>query len=73
MTGTVPFAMHSDRETVVLRLVARGKTSPEIASILGISAKTVENHRQNLKDKLDIHDVAGLTLYALRTGLIVPD
>ena len=63
----------SDRETVVLRLVARGKTSREIAAILGISAKTVENHRQNLKDKLDIHDVAGLTRYAMRTGLIVPE
>jgi two-component system, NarL family, response regulator NreC len=60
----------SDRERQVLQLVAEGKTTKELASILGISAKTAESHRSNIMDKLDIHDVAGLVRYAIRTGII---
>jgi len=63
----------SDREREVLGHVARGLTSREIAERLGIRSRTVECHRQNLMDKLDIHDVAGLTRYALKTGLISPE
>jgi two-component system, NarL family, response regulator NreC len=60
----------SDRERQVLQLVAEGKTTKELAIILGISAKTAESHRSNIMDKLDIHDVAGLVRYAIRTGII---
>jgi two-component system, NarL family, response regulator NreC len=60
----------SDRERQVLQLVAEGKTTKELATILGISAKTAESHRSNIMDKLDIHDVAGLVRYAIRTGII---
>lgn len=60
----------SDRERQVLQLVAEGKTTKEIASLLGISVNTAESHRTNLMEKLDIHDTAGLVRYALRNGVI---
>jgi two-component system, NarL family, response regulator NreC len=66
----VPDRSLSDRERQVLQLVAEGKTTKELATILGISAKTAESHRSNIMDKLDIHDVAGLVRYAIRTGII---
>jgi DNA-binding NarL/FixJ family response regulator len=62
----------SPRESEVLQLVAEGKTSKEIASLLGVSAKTAESHRGRLMEKLDIHDTAGLVRYAIRKGLIQP-
>ncbi len=58
------------REAEVLQLIAEGETNKEIAVALGISAKTVEKHRQQVMDKLRIHDVAGLTRYALAKGII---
>jgi two-component system, NarL family, response regulator NreC len=60
----------SDRERQVLQLVAEGKSTKEIATILGISVKTVESHRTNIMDKLNIHDTAGLVRYSIRHGLI---
>ena len=60
----------SDREREVLQLVAEGKTTKEIATLLGISVNTAESHRSNLMEKLDIHDTAGLVRYALRKGII---
>ncbi|MEO8425522.1 MAG: response regulator transcription factor [Verrucomicrobiota bacterium] len=60
----------SSREIEVLQLVAEGNVNKETASELGISIKTVEKHRQNLMKKLDIHDTAGLTRYAISTGII---
>src|SRR6476646_348681 len=60
----------SDRERQVLQLVAEGKTTKEIAALLGISVKTEESHRSNLMEKLDIHDTAGLVRYAVRKGII---
>jgi DNA-binding CsgD family transcriptional regulator len=51
-------------------LVAEGKTSKEIASILDISPKTTEFHRSNIMEKLGIHDTAGLVRYAIRQGLV---
>lgn len=66
----VPYRSISDRERQVLQLVAEGKTTKEIAGILGISAKTAESHRSNIMDKLDIHDTAGLVRYAIRNGII---
>ena len=61
-----------DRERQVLQLVAEGRTTKEIATILGISTKTAESHRTNIMERLDIHDTAGLVRYAIREGLIQP-
>lgn len=58
------------REAEVLQLVAEGQANKQVASELGISIKTVEKHRQQLMDKLDIHDTAGLTRYAISSGVI---
>lgn len=58
------------RQTEVLRLVALGQSSKEVARTLDLSLKTVETHRAQLMDRLDIHDLAGLVRYALRVGLI---
>lgn len=60
----------TDREREVLQLVAESYSTKEIASKLGISIKTVDNHRTNLMRKLNLHDVASLTRYALEIGLI---
>ena len=60
----------SPREAETLQLLTEGKANKEIASELGISIKTVEKHRQNLMLKLDIHDTAGLTRYAISAGII---
>ena len=57
------------REREVLRLICQGKSSPEIGSELHIAISTVEVHRRNIMDKLDIHSVAELTKYAIRRGL----
>jgi two-component system, NarL family, response regulator NreC len=60
------------RERQVLQLVAEGKTSKEIAVVLGVSVKTAESYRANIMEKLDIHETAGLVRYAIRRGLVVP-
>jgi DNA-binding NarL/FixJ family response regulator len=58
------------RERQVLQLVAEGKTSKEVADILGLTAKTAESYRSRLMAKLDIHDIAGLVRYAIQQGII---
>jgi DNA-binding NarL/FixJ family response regulator len=60
----------SSRELEVLQLVAEGKANKETADELHISVKTVEKHRHNVMEKLNIHDTAGLTRYAISTGII---
>ena len=60
------------REREVLQLVAEGKTTKEIASLLGVSYKTAESHRAHIMDKLSIHETAGLVRYAVRHGLVQP-
>jgi DNA-binding NarL/FixJ family response regulator len=62
----------TDREREILQLVAESHSTKEIASKLNISVKTVDNHRTNLMRKLNLHDVASLTRYALEIGLIEP-
>jgi len=57
------------RQREVLQLIAEGRTTREIARLLNISVKTVETHRAQLMERLDIHDVAGLVRYAIRAGL----
>ena len=61
------------RQREVLQLVAEGHTTKQIAKRLGVSVKTVETYRSQLMDALDIHDIAGLTRYAIRKGLVSPD
>jgi DNA-binding NarL/FixJ family response regulator len=58
------------REAEVLRLIATGKSNQEAAACLAISTKTIEKHRQNVMNKLNIHDIAGLTRYAISDGLL---
>jgi DNA-binding NarL/FixJ family response regulator len=60
----------TSRETEVLQLVAEGQSNKQIAGTLSISIKTVEKHRQHLMEKLNIHDTAGLTRYAIGAGVI---
>lgn len=60
----------TSRETEVLQLIAEGEGNKQIAAELGISIKTVEKHRQQVMNKLHIHEVAGLTRYAIAKGMI---
>lgn len=60
----------TSRELEVLQLIAEGKANKETAFHLGIGLKTVEKHREHLMAKLDIHDTAGLTRYAISAGII---
>jgi DNA-binding NarL/FixJ family response regulator len=59
------------RQREVLQLVAEGHTTQEIARLMSISVKTVETHRTQLMERLDIHDIAGLVRYAVREGLVI--
>jgi DNA-binding NarL/FixJ family response regulator len=61
------------RQREILQLLAEGRTAKEMARLLGISAKTVETHRAQLMERLDIHDVPGLVRFAIRVGLIQAD
>ena len=65
-----PYEQLTDRERDVLKLVAEGFTTQEIASILKVTPKTVEGHKTNLMAKLDIHNRIELVKYALRKGII---
>jgi DNA-binding NarL/FixJ family response regulator len=60
----------SPRQREILKLVADGLTTKEIAGHLNISAKTVETHRAQLMERLNIHDVAGLVRFAIKMGLV---
>ena len=63
----------SSRETEVLQLIAEGKANKQVAAELGISIKTVEKHRDHLMRKLDVHDTASLTRYAISAGMVECD
>lgn len=63
------FERLSGREREVLQLMAEGRATKEVAATLHVSAKTVETHRRNIMEKLQIDNVAGLTKYAVREGL----
>jgi len=60
----------TSREAELLQMIAEGHVNKQIAAELGISIKTVEKHRQHLMEKLNIHDIAGLTRFAIATGII---
>jgi DNA-binding NarL/FixJ family response regulator len=61
------------RQTEILRLIARGCSTRDIADGLRLSIKTIETHRSQIMDRLDLHDVPSLVLYAVRTGLVNAD
>lgn len=65
-----PYQQLTDREREILKLIAEGYTTRQIAEMLVVSMKTVEGHRSNLMAKLDIHDRIGLVKYALQKGII---
>jgi DNA-binding NarL/FixJ family response regulator len=68
--GRSPIAELTPRQLEVLRLIAERHTTKDIAKRLNISVKTVESHRAQLMERLNIHDVAGLVHYAIRMGFI---
>ena len=65
-------AVLTGREREVLQLIAEGHSSKEIAGLLGVSLKTIESHRANLMEKLNIHKVSSLVRFAIRSGLVAP-
>ena len=67
---TLPSDPLTPRERQVLQLVAEGKTTKEVALVLGLSVKTAETHRTKIMRKLDIHETAGLVRYAIRRGVV---
>jgi DNA-binding NarL/FixJ family response regulator len=67
--GASVFSLLSPREREVLQLMSEGKSTNQIADSLHVSVKTIETHRQQVMHKLNIHNVAGLTKYAIREGL----
>ena len=69
---SLPDTILTPREEEVLKLVAEGYSTREIAKTLGISAKTVDRHRANILQKLGLRDRLALTRYAIRAGLIEP-
>ena len=70
--GMEPFTLLTSRQREILQLIAEGATTKEIAQKLGVSVKTVETHRTQLMQRLDIHDLAGLVRYAIRLGITIP-
>lgn len=62
----------TDREREVLQLLAEGKTNKEVAALLNLSPYTVESHRTNLMQKLNLHNTAEIVLYAVRKSIILP-
>ena len=82
LSGGVPETLDSEdsklqlltsRQREILQLIAEGSTTKAIAQKLNLSAKTVESHRTELMNRLDIHDIAGLVRYAIRVGLVSSD
>ncbi|MDQ2977541.1 MAG: response regulator transcription factor [Acidobacteriota bacterium] len=68
--GPVPLSELTPRQREVLKLIAEGYSTKNMARLLNISVKTVETHRAQLMDRLNIHDIAGLVRYAIKMGLV---
>jgi DNA-binding NarL/FixJ family response regulator len=73
-TNAVPGLLETltSRQREILQLIAEGKSTKEIAFLLNLSIKTVEAHRSQIMNRLDIHDVSGLVRFAIRAGLVSP-
>lgn len=72
-TEAGPLDILTSRQREILQLIAEGKSTKEIAHLLHLSVKTVESHRSQLMERLEIHDIPGLVRYALRVGLVQQD
>jgi DNA-binding NarL/FixJ family response regulator len=72
-SGQKPAHLLTPRQREILVLIGEGCSTRDIAQRLGLSVKTVETHRAQLMDRLDIHDLAGLVRYAVRVGLVSAD
>ncbi len=72
-TAKVPLDKLTPRQREILQLMVEGNSTRKIAEILHVSAKTVETHRAQLQERLEIYDVPGLVRFAIRVGLISPD
>lgn len=72
-TDKTPIERLTRRQREILQLLAEGNTVKEIAWSLSLSVKTIETHRSQLMDRLDIHDIPGLVRYAMRMGIIEQD
>ena len=70
LTKTAAAPELTTRQTEVVQLIAEGYSTKQIAGLLSVSSKTVEKHRQTLMDKLDIHEIATLTRYAISRGVV---
>jgi len=68
-----PYQLLTPRQREILQLITEGHTTKEIAQRLQLSVKTVETHRTQLMQRLDLHDIAGLVRFAIRAGLVTPD
>jgi len=71
--ATGPLDALTPRQREILQLVAEGNTSKEIAARVGVSVKTVEAHRAQIMERLDMHDLAGLVRFAVRVGLVTSE
>jgi DNA-binding NarL/FixJ family response regulator len=67
-----PLSRLTERQYQILRMIAEGRSTKQIGSELELSAKTVETHRSQIMEKLDIHDIASLVRYAVRQGVVYP-
>ncbi len=73
VSKTPVFVLLTDREREVLQMIAEGKSTKDIGSDMSVSVKTVETHRRNIMEKLNLHSVAELTKYAIREGITALD
>jgi DNA-binding NarL/FixJ family response regulator len=73
VSARAPQSVLTPRQREVLQLIAEGKTSKDVANLLGVSLKTVETHRSQLMRRLGLHDIPALVRYAIREGLISSD
>ena len=73
LSASPAFVVLTDREREALQLIAEGKSTKEVADALSVSVKTVETHRRNIMEKLNLHSVAEITKYAIREGITSVD
>ena len=71
--ATDPLDALTPRQREILQLAAEGHSSKEIAQQLGLSPRTVDAHRAQIMERLDLHDLAGLVRFAVRVGLVTPE
>jgi DNA-binding NarL/FixJ family response regulator len=72
-TANQPLDALTPRQREILKLIAEGQSTKEIAYVLGVSVKTVETHRAQLMERLEIRDIAGLVRFAIKVGLVAAD